>query len=95
MSLFERKGNTLKVMAPMRHDNAPALLAEGRALLASDITEIDLAAVSEADSSALALIFAWLRDARAQGRTLAIRNPPAGLTSLAGVYGVDEFLPLA
>lgn len=95
MSLFERNGNTLKIMAPMRHDNAPALLAEGRALLGGDITVIDLAAVTEADSSALALLFAWLRDAHAAGRPLALRNPPTGLASLASVYGVDEFLPLA
>lgn len=93
--MLERVGSTLKVTAPMRHDNAPALLAAGRALLGEGIAEIDLAAVAEADSSALAVLFAWLRDARARGQSLSIRNPPAGLSSLAGLYGVDEFLPLA
>lgn len=93
--MLERSGSTLKVSVPMLYGNAPALLAAGRSALADDVAEIDLAAVPDADSSALAVLFAWLRDARARNRPLRISNPPAGLMSLAGLYGVDEFLPLA
>lgn len=96
--MLERSGSTLKVTAPMLYGNAPELLAAGRAALgeaAAGIAEIDLAAVPDADSSALAVLFSWLREARARNRPLRISNPPAGLMSLAGLYGVDEFLPLA
>jgi phospholipid transport system transporter-binding protein len=63
----------------------------------ADVREIDLSAIgdADADSSALAVLFAWLRDARRQGAEFRIVNPPAGLLSLAALYGVDEFLPLA
>lgn len=93
--MIERSGATLKVLSPMLYGNAPVLLASGRAALDAGVTEIDLSAVSDADSSALAVLFAWLRDARSKNFPLRISNPPAGLLSLAGLYGVDDFLPLA
>jgi phospholipid transport system transporter-binding protein len=55
----------------------------------------DLSSVREADSSALAVLFALRRAAAARGRTLTVTNPPPGLLSLAGLYGVAELLPLA
>lgn len=93
--MLECSGATLRVTAAMLYGSAPDLLARGRAALGQGITEIDLAAVPDADSSALAVLFAWLRDARARNQPLRISNPPAGLLSLAGLYGVDDFLPLA
>jgi len=95
--MLERSGSSLKVTAPMLYAGASSLLAVGRAALAADVREIDLSAIgdSDADSSALAVLFAWLRDAKAQNAELRIVNPPAGLLSLAALYGVDEFLPLA
>lgn len=93
--MLERAGSALKVTAPMLYGNASTMLASGRAALDVGITEIDLAAVADADSSALAVIFAWLRDAQSRNVLLRVSNPPAGLLSLASLYGVDEFLPLA
>jgi len=95
--MLEVAGASLKVTAPMLYAGAVSLLAAGRASLSSEVTRIDLSAIgdADADSSALAVLFAWLRDARAQGRDLRVVNPPAGLLSLASLYGVDEFLPLA
>ncbi len=95
--MIERCGSSLKITAPMLYAGAASLLASGRAALAAEIQEIDLSAIgdSDADSSALAVLFAWLRDAKARNASLRIVNPPAGLLSLAALYGVDEFLPLA
>ena len=36
-----------------------------------------------------------LRDAKVRNMDLRIINAPAGLMSLAALYGVDDFLPLA
>jgi phospholipid transport system transporter-binding protein len=41
------------------------------------------------------VVFAWLRTARERGATLRISHPPASMTSLAELYGVSDFLPLA
>lgn len=59
---------------------------------AGDLT-VDLSAVTEADSAALALLFDWLRAARAGRHTLQVTGLPTGLRSLAALYGVDELLP--
>ncbi|MCP5269438.1 MAG: STAS domain-containing protein [Zoogloeaceae bacterium] len=93
--MLERKGSCLKVSAPMLFSGASALLASGRSELSADITEIDLSGIGDADSSALAVLFAWLRDAKAMNSSLRITHSPAGLVSLAALYGVSDFLPLA
>jgi phospholipid transport system transporter-binding protein len=82
------------VSGPMTMENAAALLAQGRAVLAQGATTFDLAAVTEVDSSGLAVLFGWQRAAQAQGRSIAVRNPPHNLRSLAGVYDVAGLLAL-
>ena len=47
----------------------------------------------ELDSSALALLLAWLREAKRQNRSLSFANLPQGLTTIARLYGVAELLP--
>ena len=64
------------------------------AALADPETLFDLAAVTEVDSSCIAVIFGWLREAERQGKTMRITHPPQDLLSLAEVYGVTELLPL-
>ncbi len=93
--MLEVSGSSLKITAPMLYAGAASLLVAGRAALTPEVTSIDLGAIDDADSSALAVLFAWLRDAKARNTDLRIVNPPAGLLSLAALYGVDEFLPLA
>jgi phospholipid transport system transporter-binding protein len=54
------------------------------------INEIDLSQVTEVDSSALSLVFAWVR--AAGGHPVALLNPPESLLALADLYGVVELL---
>ena len=75
--------------------NARAVLEQGCAAIRGGETEIDLSGVQAADSSAVAVLLAWQRIARKQGSTLTYRNIPAGLHSLADVYGVDSLLGLS
>lgn len=93
--MIERAGSSLKVTAPMLYGSAPQLLAAGKVLLASGVDRIDLGAVGAVDSSALAILLAWVRLARARGQTLSIENPSPSLLSLVAVHGVDELLPFA
>lgn len=86
---------SLRVTVPMQIGNARALVESGRAQLGAGTTRFDLAGVGEADSSALSTVFAWARSARERGGSIRIANPPASMLSLADLYGVAEFLPLA
>jgi phospholipid transport system transporter-binding protein len=87
------EGSRLSVSGPATLATATRLLEETRAALAGGVTEVDLGEVTELDSSLLAVIFAWMREARAHGRALALRRVPADLASLARLYGVAELLP--
>lgn len=57
--------------------------------------EVDLSGVTDVDSVAISLLFEWVRQARAKQCTLTYSNLPVNLVSLASLYGVLEFLPLA
>jgi phospholipid transport system transporter-binding protein len=100
--MIEQAGDRLRVTAPMVIANARALLEAGqRTLLSLDSRQqsaellLDLAAVSEVDSSSLSTLFAWQRKASELPVSLRIVNPPASMLSLAALYGVSELLPLA
>jgi phospholipid transport system transporter-binding protein len=56
---------------------------------------IDLGGVTEVDSSALALLLAYLRRAKAHGAKVELRALPESLRALARLYGVDALLPVA
>ena len=98
--MIEQNGSGLRVSGSMLIADAPALLTAGRGFLRTlptggDEVVFDLAAVTEADSSALGVIFGLQRSARERGLALRLGNPPAGLLSLASLYGVADALPLA
>lgn len=92
--MIDRDGPRLLVKAPLLMANAADLLAAGRAAIQPGEQVFDFSQVSEADSSALAVMLGWLRSAPA---TTSIRftHLPAGVLALAELYGVTELLPLA
>lgn len=91
--MIEISGDCVAVSGPMTMPGARELLAEGEAAIASSATSFDLAAVTEMDSSCLAVVFGWMRAAKAAGKSLRLLNPPQNLLSLAEVYGVADLLP--
>ncbi len=96
--MIEREENRYRVTGPMLIADARALLEAGRGLLLSESGNevlLDLGSVEDADSSALGVVFGLLRTANGRGVQLRLANPPAGLLSLAGLYGVSDALPLA
>lgn len=92
--MIERSNGALAVRGAMVMANARALLADGCAGIGAD-SVVDLSAVDEADSSALAVMLGWLRHAQATNRRLSFVGVPAGLLSLAELYGISDLLPLA
>jgi len=93
--MIRSSGNRVEVSGDMTLTNAAVLLEEGGKALESPETLFDLAAVTDVDSSCIAVIFGWLREAQRQEKTLSIINPPKDLLSLAAVYDVSELLPFA
>jgi phospholipid transport system transporter-binding protein len=83
---------TFSPSAPLTFENARAALEQGCAALRAGKTVFDLGAVELADSSGVAVLLAWKRSARKAGLALAYVNLPAGLQSLATLYGVDALL---
>ncbi|MFA6311598.1 MAG: STAS domain-containing protein [Sterolibacterium sp.] len=88
-------GDRVEVSGAMTMSLASELLAAGYAGLASPDVVFDLAGVTDVDSSSLAVIFGWLREAQKQGKKLRIAHPPEDLLNLAAVYDVTGMLPLA
>ena len=57
-----------------------------------DRLTIDFAGVDAVDSSAVALLLEWRRQALARAKTLEFVNLPANLMALARLYGVAELI---
>ena len=92
--MISKTDDRLEVSGAMTLPGATALLAEGNACIGENGAVFDLAAVTTVDSSGIAVIFGWLREAQRRGKTVRISHPPKDLLSLAEVYGVVELLPL-
>ena len=78
--------------ATLTHASAKAALAAGLERIAAGATGVDCVQLEQFDSSALAVLLAWQRAARARGQALDVVNLPASLASLARAYGVDSLL---
>ncbi|MCH2218896.1 MAG: STAS domain-containing protein [Dechloromonas sp.] len=93
--MIERQDGRLLVTAPMIMANARGLLDAGRSALQQGEVVFDFSLVDEADSSAIAVMLGWLRSADASGTRVNFAHIPAGVRSLAELYGVTDLLPLA
>ena len=77
----------------MTLENVDALLSESTSAFTSDNMEIDLSGVSEVDSTAVSLMFEWLRQAHSRNTSLVFVNVPSNLVSIATLYGVLDIIP--
>lgn len=73
-------------------ENAMDVLAAGLQAIAAGQSSIDLSALVNVDSSAVAIVLAWQRAARQQGYTLELGVLPTNLQSLADLYGASALL---
>ena len=88
--MIELRGNILTVRAPLTMTLARQAAESGLALLKGGDVVVDLAAVTEADSSALAVLLAWQRAQRQYGGAMRVVHVPSGLCSIARVYGMES-----
>ena len=85
-------GGRCILQGPVTMANIGPLLDEGARLIAGDQVTIDLAGVTEVDSTAVSLLLEWRRQAQRASRAIRFVNLPKNLRSLAELYGVTELL---
>lgn len=90
---------TLLVLpARLTHDEAPAcvrMLQQGLAGQKGSVAVVDAGALTQFDSSALAVLLECRREAGMLGRGFAVKGLPQRLRELAALYGVAGLLPAA
>ena len=91
--MIRRDGRRMIVGGPVTLANVAAVLEEGRRHLDEGVRAVDLSEVTDMDSSLLAALLTWLREARARERELTFANLPDALQTIARLYGVDGLLP--
>ena len=89
--MIERDGNNLRVSGALTIANAAAECEAAKQHFSGEVV-VDLAAVTEVDSSALSLLFEWRRTAQRSNSRISFRNLPESLKSLAALYGVADLV---
>lgn len=69
-----------------------ALSLKAQVTAESTSVVLDASALTQFDSSALAVMLACRREALAAGKTFAVQGLPVKLSQLAGLYGVAELV---
>lgn len=86
----------LQLEGDLTFPRLPEILAQTEAFVARtdlpDCLAIDLSQVKEVDSSAVALLLRWRREAERLSRRIQFVNLPAPLASLAELYGVSDII---
>jgi phospholipid transport system transporter-binding protein len=89
-------GETLMLAGALNLANMSRLLAETAAYVAQpslpQALVIDFAEVTDVDSSGVALLLHWRREALRIGKPLRYVHLPPNLVSLAELYSVDEMI---
>lgn len=92
----ESRAEALSLEGALSFETLPRVLEESRAYSSRpdlpDRLTIDFAAITEVDSSAVALLLEWRREAARLGKGLYFVNLPANLLALAELYGVTGLI---
>ena len=91
--MIRREGDRMLVSGPVTLATVSTLLGPGLEQVRDGVRVVDLAEVAELDSSLVAAVLAWLREAQRASRTLELAHPPQGFSTLAQLYGIGELLP--
>lgn len=86
----------LQISGPLVFDTAARQLgALGGSLVSGNKLQVDFSGVTELDSTAVALLLHWNRQAQSVGAELEFIAVPSGLCQLVSVYGLKEILQQA
>jgi phospholipid transport system transporter-binding protein len=86
----------LRLEGALSFDTLPGVLEQSAVYAArTDLPErltIDFADITAVDSSAVALLLEWRRQAESRSKTLEFVNLPPNLLELARLYGVEDLI---
>lgn len=92
----EAKAEVLALEGPLSFESLPQVLADSLAYSSRpdlpDRLTIDFSGITDVDSSAVALLLEWRREAARRGKGLYFVNLPANLVALAELYGVTGLI---
>ena len=88
-------GGHCSVEGSLTMANVTSVLQESAKIFDAPDIVLDLAGVTEVDSSAVSLLLEWRRQALASDRRIRYINLPGSLRSLADLYGVSELIGAA
>ncbi len=95
VSIVFRDDDTVIVQGPVTIDNVVKLTEDGIALFDDHPLTIDLAKVTEVDSTIISMLLEWLRATRKNTYSLQFINMPESLKSLIQLYDVVELFPVS
>jgi phospholipid transport system transporter-binding protein len=96
VSAVSSPAEVLALDGALSFETIPTVLAQSAEYAARpdlpDRLTIDFSRITGVDSSAVALLLEWRREAAQRGKRLEFVNLPANLLALAELYGVAELI---
>jgi phospholipid transport system transporter-binding protein len=90
--VIERVAGLARLRGPITLETVQALLDQTPALFDGTEVRVDLSEVGDADSSAVALMLAWGREATLRGTRISYENCSPNLRTLISLYDVGELI---
>jgi phospholipid transport system transporter-binding protein len=82
----------------LNFNSVPVLWKQHQSALFTDDSnnlDIDLSSLERSDSSGLALLVEWYREAEQEGKQITFFNLPTQMYEIACISGLNEILPLS
>ena len=92
---FDADSQAYNVSGELTLATAKAVLSESTRLFDNAARlDIDLANVTRADSAGLALLVAWMLQARVGNKPIQFQHVPSQMLAIAKASGLDDILPV-
>jgi phospholipid transport system transporter-binding protein len=95
-SISELSPGVIRLAGVLDYSSAPALREQGARLIkatAPAACVIDCTEVAKSSSVGVSLLLAFMRDAKAAGKSVSIKGLPKDMREIANVCGLLEILP--
>ena len=89
-----REGGRIVLQGPVTIEHVTGLTRQGIALFDNQSLTVDLASVTDVDSTIISMLLEWLRASQKNSQSLQFINLPENLASLIQLYGVAELIPV-
>jgi phospholipid transport system transporter-binding protein len=94
-NIESRATGEFAVVGELTFDSVPGLWQQaGKLFENSPDLQLDLSGVTRSDSSGVAMLVGWLRQARERQRELKFINTPDQMTAIIRVSGLEQVLPI-